>query len=178
MKLLFENWRKYLKEDEQGVATFDFDDTLAISHWDDEKGFIHDRENQEMIDRLMDYHKKGFKIYIVTSRSEEKQDENGKWYSFNPKIKPPERYIEDYQMPVQKFVEQYKLPIQDVIFTSGQSKIETLKGLHSKVHHDDDPGDILDARANNIKAVISDPYGDYEELEASELQQRREGIGK
>ncbi len=42
------------------------------------------------------------------------------------------------------------------------------------MHHDDDAGDILDARANNIKAVVSDPYGDYEKLEAAELQRREQ----
>ena len=38
MKLLFENWRHFLKEQNKSrVITFDFDDTLSLSHWGEEE---------------------------------------------------------------------------------------------------------------------------------------------
>jgi len=64
MKLLFENWREYLNEENEeevapAIVTFDFDSTLALSRWDDEMDdFVYEGPHQEMIDKLFDYHKK------------------------------------------------------------------------------------------------------------------------
>jgi len=143
------------------IVTFDFDDTLSLSHWDDDKGFVYDGPYQEMMDLLMNYHKEGSKIYIVTSRHKEMQDEDGNWFTFNPKVNPSKRYIKDYQMPVWEFVKKNGLPIQDVIFTNGQLKAEAEDGLielGSDVHHDDDPEEIHAAQQAGIKTTISDPY--------------------
>jgi len=158
MKLLLENWRKFLHEATSPIVTFDFDDTLALSHWGkEEDDWVHDGPHQEMVDRLMNYHEKKYNIYIVTSRHEEIQDENGKWHTFDSKRKPPKKYIEEYQMPIWEFVKKNNLPIKDVYFTNGKPKIDTLLKLKSEIHHDDDLDDIEDAEKNDIKGIISKP---------------------
>jgi len=161
MKLLFENWRRYLKEQEEPkVVTFDFDDTLALSNWDEEEGnWAHIGPHKSFIDKLQQYKNKGNTVYVVTSRNEKYESQALE----NPN-----------QKAVQEFLDEHGINVDGVYFTNGQSKIETLLQLGSTIHHDDDPGDILDARANDIEAIISDPYGDYGELEASELQQREQ----
>ena len=186
MKLLFENWRKYLNEqNEPKVITFDFDDTLSLSNFEtvpdqpdpDLEDWVHHGPNQEMINLLMDHHKNGAIIYIVTSRHKELQDEEGRWFRDMPNTDPPRKYFEEFQMPVWKFVKIHGLPVQDVIFTNGEVKAKAENGLvklRAAVHHDDDPEEIAAAEAAGIKAVVSDPYGDYKDLEASELKMQKQ----
>jgi len=160
MKLLFENWRKYLKEqEEQRVITFDFDDTLSLSHWgEEEDDWVNDGPNWPMVEKLKEYiNNPSIKVYVVTSRYE--KDE-------------PKSFENPDQYSVKQFLDEHGLKVDGLYFTNGQPKIETLLQLGSMIHHDDDPGDIIDARANNIEAIISDPHGDYEQLEAAELQRR------
>jgi len=162
VKLLFENWRKYLKEqEEQKVVTFDFDDTIALSHWsEEEENWVHDGPNPTMISRLKKFiADPSVTVYIVTSRFEEQE---------------PQSLENPNQKAVQEFLDENGLNIDGLYFTDGIPKIETLLQLGSVTHHDDFPGDILDARANDIETVVSDPYGEYEKLEASELQQREQ----
>ena len=54
MKLLFENWRRFLNEqNESKVVTFDFDDTLSLSHWgEEEDDWVVDGPNTPFIDKL------------------------------------------------------------------------------------------------------------------------------
>jgi len=166
MKLLFENWRKYLKEqEEQKVITFDFDDTLSLSHWgEEEDNWIHDGPNPAMINRLKSFATDpSTTIYIVTSRFEEQE---------------PRSLENPNQRSVQQFLDEVDIEVGGVYYTDGQPKIETLLQLASTMHHDDDAGDILDARANNIETVVSDPYGDYKQLEAAELQKREQKPGE
>ena len=159
MKLLFENWREYLKEEENNVVTFDFDDTLSLSHWgEEEDDWVHDGPNGPFIEKLKKHKAHGDTVYVVTSRFE----------------KHEQRSLENpNQKAVQEFLDENGIDVDGIYFTNGQPKIETLLQLGSKMHHDDDPGDILDSRENEIEAIVSDPYGDYKKLEASELQQRQ-----
>jgi len=161
MKLLFENWRQYLKEQEEPVVvTFDFDDTLALSDWDEEEGtWSHAGPHESFIEKLQQHKNNGSTVYVVTSRNEKYE---------------PHALENPNQKAVQEFLDEYGIAVDGVYFTNGRPKIETLLQLGSTIHHDDDPGDILDSRANNIEAIISDQYGDYNELEASELQQREQ----
>ena len=161
MKLLFENWRRFLNEQkEPTVVTFDFDDTLSLSHWGEEEDeWVHDGPHKPFISKLQQYKNQGNTVYVVTSRSEKYE---------------PKALENPNQRAVQEFLDEHGISVDGVYFTNGQSKIETLLQLGSTVHHDDDPGDILDARANNIEAVISDPYKDYGELESDELQRREQ----
>lgn len=188
MKILFENWKRFVNEgsfrgnvplpepaegeleqkDKPAIVTFDFDSTLILSRWDDEIGdFVYDGPHQEMIDKLRAYHKQGAAIYIVTSRSKEKQDHERRWFVDTPNSNQPVKYLPDYQMPVWKFVKDTGLPVKDVIFTNGELKAKAEDGLveiGSDIHHDDDPEENAAAEAAGIKTVISDPYGDYEDL--------------
>jgi FMN phosphatase YigB (HAD superfamily) len=164
VKLLFENWRGYLKENEAApaIVTFDFDDTLSLSHWgEEEDDYVHDGPHQEMVDLLMDYNRKGTKIFIVTSRYKEMQDEERKWFRHFPNMTPPRKYFKEYQMPVWEFVKKHGLPVQDVIFTNGDLKTKAEDGLieiGSDIHHDDDMEEIEAAEAAGIKTIVSDPY--------------------
>jgi len=156
MKLLFENWRQHLKEiaDPRQIVTFDFDDTLSLSHWSDElDGWEYIGPHIPFIEKLKMHKLKGNTVYIVTSRHEkfESQAETN-----------------SHQQSVQEFVDNHGLSINGIYFTNGKSKIETLLTLGSKIHHDDDPEDIADAKENGIEAIISDPYGDYVRLAQTE----------
>ena len=176
MKEVFEGWREYLSENEQeeqeeqkpAIVTFDFDSTLILSRWDDEiSDYVYDGPHQEMIDKLRDYHKQGAVIYIVTSRSTEKEDQERQWFVETPNSNRPVKYIPEYQMPVWKFVKDTGLPVKDVVFTNGKLKARAEDGLvelGADIHHDDDPEENAAAEAAGIKTVISDPYGDYEDL--------------
>lgn len=153
MKLLFENWHNYLKENTQRVVTFDFDDTLALSHWgEEEDDWVHDGPHTPFIEKLKKHKAEGDTVYIVTSRHEE----------FETKaLKTPGQYA------VSEFVEEYGLPVDGIYFTNGKPKIKTLLMLGSVMHHDDDPEDIKDSLDNGLEAVVSDPYGDYERLKTA-----------
>tara|TARA_B100000131_G_C17860003_1_gene509640 strand:- start:220 stop:690 length:471 start_codon:yes stop_codon:yes gene_type:complete len=143
-------------KEEKKVITFDFDDTLALSHWDEDiDWWVHDGPQDYMMKRFSDFKEKGYKVYIVTSRHEDQEDNT----------RPTSTTVAD-------FVQKHNLQPDGIYFTNGQPKIKRLLSLGSAMHHDDDPGDILDARANGIKAVISDPYGDYQSHEASEMKLR------
>ena len=143
-------------EEEKKVITFDFDDTLALSHWDEEVDWwVHDGPQDYMMQRFRDFKEKGYKVYIVTSRHKNQEDNT----------RPSSTTVAD-------FVQKYNLQPDGIFFTDGRPKIKRLLSLGSIMHHDDDPGDILDARANNIEAVVSDPYEDYEKLKASEEKLR------
>ena len=161
MKLLLESWRGYLNEEEKKVITFDFDDTLALSHWDEEEDdWAHDKPHKQMIDRIRGFlQDSSIVIYVVTSRFEKNE---------------PNALENPNQKAVLEFLEEQGLDVEGVLFTNGQPKIETLLKLGSLMHHDDDAGDILDARDHGIEAVVSDPYGDYSNLESSEIKKREE----
>ena len=161
MKLLFENWREYLNEEGQKVVTFDFDDTLSLSHWgEEEDDWVHDGPHKMMIERIKKFiADPSVTVYIVTSRYENREEESQE----NPN-----------QKAVGEFLNEQGIDVEGIFFTNGKSKIETLLKLGSILHHDDDPGDILDAREHNIEAFVSDPYGDYNKLEASELKLRNQ----
>jgi len=150
---LFENWKKYLKEEKQRVVTFDFDSTLSLSHWGEEEDeWVHDGPHHSFVKKIKKHKAAGDTVYIVTSRHEKYESSA----SENPN-----------QKAVQEFLDLYNISVDGIHFTNGQSKIETLLKLNSSRHHDDDPEDIRDAKENGIEAVVSDPYGDYEKLKTS-----------
>ena len=160
MKHLFTIWNAFLKEEQKKrVVTFDFDDTLSLSHWgEEEDDWVHDGPHESMIDRIKKFiADPSNTVYIVTSRFEKHEPQS---------LKKPN------QQAVQQFLDDYDINVDGIFFTNGQPKIETLLKLQSTLHHDDDPGDILDARDHDIEAIVSDPYNDYGSLEASELKSR------
>ena len=180
MKFLFEKWRRYLVEEEEleaqeeqeeqipAIVTFDFDSTLSLSPWDDEEDdWVYQGPHQELVDKLFAHSKEGSVVYIVTSRHREFQDEERRWYTQRSNATPPKKYIPDYQIAVWDFVKKVGLPIKDVIFTNGKIKADAEDGLielGADLHYDDDPEEIAAAQKAGIKTVVSDPYGDYEDL--------------
>ena len=131
MKALLEQWRGHLdnlKEDPDGlveskkdqVITFDFDDTLSLSHWgDEEDDWVHDGPHLPMIKRYKKYKDQGYKVYIVTSRPQEFLDDKNQWYTYLPNSTPNKKYFPEFQMPVGEFVKEYNLHPEAVIFTNG-----------------------------------------------------------
>ena len=78
-----------------GVVSFDFDDTLASSEWDDENWvFSSDNmsPNKQIISKLKKEHENGNEIVIVTSRNSASEPE------------------------VREFIEENNLPIEMVYF--------------------------------------------------------------
>mgnify|MGYP003148182441 FL=1 len=186
MKALLENWRKhmtYLKKHpymepdglqekiEDKVITFDFDDTLSLSHWgDEEDDWVHDGPHLPMIKRYKKYKDQGYKVYIVTSRHQEFLDDENQWYTYLPSSTPNKKYFPEFQMPVEKFVKEYNLDPEAVIFTNGSLKVNVLKKLQSAIHHDDDVEEIKAAEEAGIKTVLSDPYKNTSVTENNESQ--------
>ena len=132
------------------IVTFDFDDTLSLSKWDHDLGFVYIGPHIPFINKLKQHNIKGDTVYIVTSRWESKE---------------AEAETTPYQRSVQEFVDEHSLSVDGIFFTNGKSKINTLIKLKSNVHHDDDLEDIEDAKAKGIEAVVSEPpYDDFGDM--------------
>ncbi len=176
MKQLLENWKKHLKylkrhaymephglqeEENDNVVTFDFDDTLSLSHFDREKDdWVHDGPHLPMIGKFNKYKDLGYKVFIVTTRHQEYKDDQG-WYTLYPKTsnnKEGKKYFSPDQRAVEQFIEEYNLEPDGIFFTNGDLKVKTLLKLRSSVHHDDDLEEIEAAKEADIKTVISEPY--------------------
>ena len=171
MKFILENWHQHLhhltnhvdeeynklqENNKDVVITFDFDDTLSLSHWDNEEDdWVHDGPHLPMIKKYKEYKNDGYKVYIVTSRYQEFLDKDGNWYTLYPHVTPSKKYFSKSQMPIGKFIEEYNLNPDGVLFTDGKLKIETLKHLNSTIHHDDDIEELEAAEKEVIKTVIS-----------------------
>ena len=160
MKQLFENWRKFLAEqNESKVVTFDFDDTLAKSDFNNETGtWKHVGPYEPMMKRIKYFiGEAGTKVYVVTSRRAGREAA-----SLN----------DENQRSVQEFLDEHGLEVDGVYFTDGEPKIETLLAKGSVMHHDDDPEDILDAEEKGLVAVPSDPYGIFNKLRVQYEKER------
>jgi len=141
MRNLFENLKNMEKE-ENKVVTFDFDDTLALSHWDEDiDWWVHDGPYDVMMKKFFDFKEKGYTIYIVTSRHESQEGET----------RPSSTTVID-------FVNKYNLKPDGIFFTDGRLKASKLKELGTILHHDDDLEEIRAAEAVGINTVLSNPY--------------------
>tara|TARA_Y100001963_G_C6792869_1_gene456694 strand:- start:490 stop:1041 length:552 start_codon:yes stop_codon:yes gene_type:complete len=140
MKLLFENWRDYMKTSSPKVVTFDFDDTLTITKPDEDWGVVEVGPNMEMINLMKDFISSGVKVYIVTSRFPSR--------GIGDSLVPPELQ----RSTPEEYVEKYQLDIERApIYTSGELKAKTLHGLGSELHFDDDPEEIQECERHGIK---------------------------
>jgi hypothetical protein len=94
------------------VITCDFDDTIAATSngaWGGETLTPVPR----VINYLMDQHKKGSEIHIVTFRNWSNKEQ------------------------VNDFCKGYKIPIKSIVCTEGTNKVPFLKQLKSELHIDD-----------------------------------------
>jgi len=128
INILLEKWQHFLEEEileaENGeVVTFDFDDTLVLGIYED---FVLKKIKirREIVNKMKKYISKGYKVYIITSRS------------FSA-----EKTFDKKQISIQEFLrrEKIKLDKKQIIYTNGANKKSTLLSLNSTLHFDDDP---------------------------------------
>jgi FMN phosphatase YigB (HAD superfamily) len=119
------------------VCTFDFDDTLA-SMTEEKQGLLWGIVSDELvpikdvIDILMEKHKEGYEIHIVTAR-------------------------EEWAIPeVKGFIDNYQLPIKEIHHTSGGSKLPILKKIKSVLHVDDILHHVIAAELEGIPCLLVD----------------------
>lgn len=139
MKLIIENWRNFLKEDKQGVYSFDYDYTLIKYYQDPEDKFniIYDEPHYENIQKLKKLAASGNKIFIVTSR-----------------IKKPKKSDWDTAPWPEELVSELNLPISGIYYTNGELKVDILLKLGVTEHWDDDPEEVKAAEAQGIKTHL------------------------
>ena len=140
MKLLLENWRKFLKEEdnlEQNIYSFDFDNTLIRYHTledgDVEYLGLHDENIQKVRDLAAD----GHTVIIVTSRSP---------------LEGPKKPWDDAPTP-EELIAELDLPIETVEYTRGDFKADLLLKLGVSHHWDDDQEEVDAAEAAGIGAT-------------------------
>jgi ADP-ribose pyrophosphatase YjhB (NUDIX family) len=132
------------------TVTFDFDNTIAMSHMDLSSGdveFIFDEYNDEIIKLIKKSIKNGDDVHIVTSRTKEKE---GLFPEDTVKKHLDKLSLSDYFWP------------DRVHYTNGSLKAEKLKELGSMLHYDDD----IEEHVNNFGTIkTKNPYDFYEDTE-------------
>jgi len=144
MKLLLENWRKYLKEEEQNIYSFDFDNTLIKYHTLEDGDVEYLGPHEENIQLVKDLVAEGNKVVIVTSRC---------------KLKGEKKPWDDAPTPEEAIIE-FGLPIEEVHYTYGNLKADKLMELGITKHWDDDDDEVAAAWAVGIEAVAVPVEGD------------------
>ena len=132
------------------VITFDFDNTIAMSHMDFSSGdveYIFDGYNEPIINLLKNYINDGHDVHIVTSRTEEKE---GMFPDDTVEIHLNKLGLSNYFLP------------DKVHYTNGALKAQKLKELGSVLHYDDD----IEENINNFgKIKTKNPYDSYQDTE-------------
>lgn len=124
---------------EQPAVSFDFDDTIFMHDWDEENNdYARDEDgdpigtlNEEIAKKIIDYKVKGYKVYVITTRSAVWRQET-------------EDFLRDSSLMGY---------IDDVIFTDGSWKAKTCKRNGVSIHYDDDPGELKRLKYKGIKGV-------------------------
>ena len=127
------------------VITFDFDDTIVMSHMlieDNKPIFIYDGYNDKVIQIIRSHIEKGDDVHIVTARSKEKEE-----------LFP--------EFTVSAFLNKLSLghyfTPERIHYTEGALKLEILQELGSTLHYDDS----LEEISNNFgKIQVKNPF-DY-----------------
>ena len=147
MKQILNEWRRYLKEEdnlEQNIYSFDFDNTLIKYHTLEDGDVVYLGPHEENIQLVKDLTSEGNKIIIVTSRS---------------KLKGEKRPWDEAPTPEEAIVE-FELPIEEVHYTYGNLKADKLMELGVTKHWDDDDDEVAAAWAAGIEAVAVPVEGD------------------
>jgi len=147
MKFLLENWREYLKEEdnlEQNIYSFDFDNTLIRYHTLEDGDVEYLGPHEGNIALLKDLAAQGNKVIIVTSRS---------------KLKGPKLKWDKAPTPEEAILE-FGLPVEEVHYTYGNLKVDKLIELGVTKHWDDDDDEVAAAWAAGIEAVAVRVQGD------------------
>ncbi len=139
MKLILENWNKFLNEEKKGAYSFDYDETLIKYKTDPEDpefSTIYDKPHEENIAKLRELAAAGENVYFVTSRSKRTGD----------------KYPWDTAPEPEELVADMNLPVKSIHYTNGDLKAETLLSLGVIEHWDDDEEEIAAAKEAGIKA--------------------------
>ena len=113
------------------LVTFDFDNTLTISRWDEEEEtFTHVGPNLVMLQCLKAHLAMGNEVMIVTSRHEKNEDNPPSTFNDSPRVR--------------QFLEEQGIlqSISSIHFTNGDWKGPLLEALESSRHHDDDEEEL------------------------------------
>ena len=163
MKLLLENWRKFVKEErgfgegeppdgewykkqtivveddnlEQNIYSFDFDNTLIRYETLEDGDVEYLGPHEENIALLKDLAAQGNKVIIVTSRA---------------KLNRP-KYEWDKAPTPEEAIQEFGLPVEEVHYTYGNLKADKLMELGVSKHWDDDDDEVAAAWAAGIEAV-------------------------
>ena len=126
------------------VVTFDFDNTIAMSHIEfinDRPKFIFESYNQVILDKIKQHIQDGDEVYIVTARDKAKE-------GLFPEDNIP------YHLKKLK-LDEYFLPDR-VFYTNDQPKLKILRKLGSEMHWDDKMEEIIALKRIGMKA--KNPY--------------------
>ncbi len=121
--------------------SFDWDNTISMSYLDEdseEVKFIHQGYNQEFIDKMINYIKEGHKVWIVTSRVRDLEDEF-----------PEERIT--WHLKTLGIINYF--PPERIIYTNRELKAPTLLHLGIELHHDDDVEEIIACKEAGIECI-------------------------
>ena len=126
------------------VVTFDFDNTIAMSHIefrDDEPQFIFESYNDIIINKIKLHIQEGDEVYIVTARDKAKE-------SLFPTDNIPYHLrkigLDDYFLP------------DRVFYTNDQPKMRILRKLGSEMHWDDKMEEVIELKNAGMK--VKNPY--------------------
>ena len=132
------------------VVTFDFDNTIAMSHMDLSSGdvkYVFDGYNKSIINLIKQYIDDNYDVHIVTSRFEEKES-----LFPNDTIK---KHLDRLSL-------RHYFTDQRIHYTNGSLKVQKLKELASTLHYDDDMEEHID---NFGKITVKNPYDFYSDTE-------------
>ena len=132
------------------TITFDFDNTIAMSHMDlksKDVKYIFDGYNKDIIQLIRSHIKKGDDVHIVTSRFEDKE---GMF---------PDDTVEKH---LDKLALRAYFWPKRVHYTNGGGKREKLEEIGSTLHYDDDMQEHVD----NFGVIpVKNPYDFYKDTE-------------
>jgi len=138
IKLILENWRKYLNEEEQNIYSFDFDNTLIRYHTLEDGDVEYIGPHEENIQLAKNLAAAGNKVIIVTSRA---------------KPSGPKKPWDDSPLP-EELIAEFDLPIDEIYYTFGDFKADKLVELGVTKHWDDDEEEVAAAEAAGVEAVL------------------------
>ena len=153
MKLLLENWRKYLNEEKQNTYSFDFDNTLIRYQTLEDGDVVYLGPHEENLQILRDLAAEGNKVIIVTSRF---------------KLKGPKKPWDDAPTP-EELVADLSLPVEVIEYTDGELKTSKLLGMPYNIikHWDDDQDEVNALADTGIQGVkVEVPGEETERLRA------------
>lgn len=151
MKLILENWRKYLTEDdnlEQNIYSFDFDNTLIRYHTLEDGDVEYLGPHEENIQKVRDLAADGHIVVIVTSRTP---------------LEGPKKPWDDAPTP-EELIAELNLPIETVEYTRGEFKVKKLLELEVSKHWDDDLEEIAALEGTGIDGEHVPVPGEETEL--------------